>query len=101
LKGQHTNSTPAADFLVGCVAAPKVAGASLAAGNQCHLGIGVMAIYLTAGGVSGAHLNPAVTIALWLLACSGQAFFIPPQRSNAPALRCGFSLRVYYNLFSD
>ena len=37
-----------------------------AVGNQHHLGIGVsMAVYLAAG-VSGAHLNPAVTIALWL-----------------------------------
>jgi hypothetical protein len=35
-----------------------------------------MAIYLTAG-VSGAHLNPAVTIALWLFACFDGRKVIP------------------------
>ncbi len=35
-----------------------------------------MAIYLTAG-VSGAHLNPAVTIALWLFACFDKRKVIP------------------------
>jgi glycerol uptake facilitator-like aquaporin len=38
-------------------------------GNLHHLGLGIsLAVYLTAA-VSGAHLNPAITIALWLFAC--------------------------------
>ena len=50
-------------FGVGCVAALKVAGASFGQWEISVIwGLGVaMAIYLTAG-VSGAHLNPAVTI---------------------------------------
>ena len=57
-------------FGVGCVAALKLAGASF---GQWEISIiwgpGVaMAIYLTAA-ISGAHLNPAVTLALWLFAC--------------------------------
>lgn len=54
-------------FGTGCVAALKVAGASLGLWEISIIwGVGVsMAIYLTAG-VSGAHLNPAVSIALCL-----------------------------------
>lgn len=52
-------------FGTGCVAALKLAGASFGLWEISVIwGIGVsMAIYLTAG-VSGAHLNPAVSIAL-------------------------------------
>ena len=54
-------------FGTGCVAALKLGGADLGLWEICIIwGIGVsMAVYLAAG-VSGAHLNPAVTIALWL-----------------------------------
>jgi glycerol uptake facilitator protein len=54
-------------FGTGCVAALKLGGASLGLWEISIIwGIGVsMAVYLTAG-VSGAHLSPAVTIALWL-----------------------------------
>lgn len=56
-------------FGTGCVAALKVAGASFGLWEISIIwGVGVsMAIYLTAG-VSGAHLNPAVSIALCLFA---------------------------------
>ncbi|MFB4368061.1 MULTISPECIES: MIP/aquaporin family protein [unclassified Pseudomonas] len=56
-------------FGTGCVAALKVAGASFGLWEISIIwGVGVsMAIYLTAG-VSGAHLNPAVSIALCIFA---------------------------------
>lgn len=38
-------------------------------GDLYYLGLGIsLAVYLTAG-ISGGHLNPAVTVALWLFAC--------------------------------
>ena len=54
-------------FGTGCVAAMKVGGAQLGLWEISIIwGIGVsMGVYLAAG-VSGAHLNPAVSIALWL-----------------------------------
>ncbi|MGM3387310.1 aquaporin [Stutzerimonas stutzeri] len=54
-------------FGTGCVAAMKLGGAELGLWEISIIwGIGVsMAVYLAAG-VSGAHLNPAVSIALWL-----------------------------------
>ncbi len=71
-------------------------------GNQHHLGSGVaMAIYLTAG-VSGAHLNPAVTIALWLFACFDGRKVVPFIIFTAGAF-CAAALvyGLYYNLFFD
>ncbi|MFC0309376.1 MIP/aquaporin family protein [Gallibacterium trehalosifermentans] len=57
-------------FGCGCVAAVRVAGAQFGLWEISIVwGMGVaLAVYLTAG-VSGAHLNPAVTIALWKFAC--------------------------------
>ncbi len=54
-------------FGTGCVAAFKLGGADLGLWEISVIwGIGVsMGVYLAAG-VSGAHLNPAVSIALWL-----------------------------------
>jgi Glycerol uptake facilitator and related permeases (Major Intrinsic Protein Family) len=57
-------------FGIGCLSALKVAGASLGLWEICIIwGLGIsLAVYLTAG-ISGAHLNPAITVALWLFAC--------------------------------
>lgn len=57
-------------FGIGCLSAAKIAGASLGLWEICIIwGLGIsLAVYLTAG-ISGAHLNPAITVALWLFAC--------------------------------
>jgi len=65
-------------FGVGCVAALKLADAQLGQWEISIIwGLSVaMAIYLTAG-VSGAHLNPAVTLTLWLFAGFERRKIIP------------------------
>lgn len=57
-------------FGIGCLSALKAAGASLGLWEICIIwGLGIsLAVYLTSG-ISGGHLNPAVTVALWLFAC--------------------------------
>ncbi|UQQ17897.1 aquaporin [Salmonella sp. WGH-01] len=46
-------------------------------GDLHYLGLGIsLAVYLTAG-ISGGHLNPAVTIALWLFACFPKQKVLP------------------------
>jgi glycerol uptake facilitator protein len=91
-------------FGVGCVAALKVAGASFGQWEISIIwGLGVaMAIYLTAG-VSGAHLNPAVTIALWLFACFDGRKVVPFIISQFAGAFCAAALvyGLYYNLFLD
>lgn len=86
-------------FGTGCVAALKVAGASFGLWEISVIwGVGAsMAIYLTAG-VSGAHLNPAVSIALWLFGDFERRklpFYIAAQVAGA---FCGAAL--VYNLYS-
>ncbi|HIC5519769.1 TPA: aquaporin, partial [Salmonella enterica subsp. enterica serovar Schwarzengrund] len=65
-------------FGIGCLSALKVAGASLGLWEICIIwGLGIsLAVYLTAG-ISGGHLNPAVTIALWLFACFPKQKVLP------------------------
>ncbi|GLX88017.1 aquaporin [Pseudomonas fragi] len=91
-------------FGTGCVAALKVAGASFGLWEISIIwGIGVsMAIYLTAG-VSGAHLNPAVSIALCLFTDFEKRklpFYILAQVAGA---FCAAALvyTLYSNLFFD
>ncbi len=91
-------------FGVGCVAALKVAGASFGQWEISIIwGLGVaMAIYLTAG-VSGAHLNPAVTVALWLFACFDGRKVAPFIVAQIAGAFCAAALvyGLYYNLFLD
>ena len=91
-------------FGTGCVAALKVAGASFGLWEISIIwGIGVsMAIYLTAG-VYGAHLNPAVSIALCLFTDFEKRklpFYILAQVAGA---FCAAALvyTLYSNLFFD
>ncbi|CNI95244.1 MULTISPECIES: MIP/aquaporin family protein [Yersinia] len=91
-------------FGVGCVAAMKLAGASFGQWEISIIwGLGVaMAIYLTAA-ISGAHLNPAVTIALWLFACFDRRKVIPYIVAQIAGAFCAAALvyGLYYNLFVD
>ena len=91
-------------FGTGCVAALKVADASFGLWEISIIwGVGVsMAIYLSAG-VSGAHLNPAVSIALTLFAGFDKRklpFYVLAQTCGA---FCGAALvyTLYSNLFVD
>lgn len=91
-------------FGVGCVAALKLAGASFGQWEISIIwGLGVaMAIYLTAA-ISGAHLNPAVTIALWLFACFDARKVLPYIIAQVAGAFCAAALvyGLYYNLFVD
>ncbi|WP_426446963.1 MIP/aquaporin family protein [Siccibacter colletis] len=91
-------------FGVGCVAALKVAGAAFGQWEISIIwGLGVaMAIYLTAG-VSGAHLNPAVTIALWLFVGFDKRKVVPFIIAQFAGAFCAAALvyGLYYNLFYD
>lgn len=91
-------------FGVGCVAAMKVAGAAFGQWEISIIwGLGVaMAIYLTAG-VSGAHLNPAVTIALCLFAGFDKRKVVPFILSQFAGAFCAAALvyGLYYNLFAE
>jgi len=91
-------------FGCGCVAALKLAGASFGQWEISVIwGLGVaMAIYLTAA-ISGAHLNPAVTIALWLFACFDKRKVVPYIIAQVAGAFCAAALvyGLYHNLFVD
>ncbi|MBJ7222080.1 MULTISPECIES: MIP/aquaporin family protein [unclassified Brenneria] len=91
-------------FGVGCVAALVLTGASFGQWEISIIwGLGVaMAIYLTAA-ISGAHLNPAVTIALWLFACFDRRKVVPYILSQIAGAFCAAALvyGLYHNLFVD
>ncbi|SFN59890.1 glycerol uptake facilitator protein [Izhakiella capsodis] len=91
-------------FGAGCVAAMKLTGASFGQWEISIIwGIAVsMAIYLSAG-VSGAHLNPAVTLALWLFANFERDKVIPYILAQIAGAFCAAALvyGLYYSLFYD
>ncbi|HBO39257.1 MAG TPA: aquaporin [Pasteurellaceae bacterium] len=91
-------------FGVGCVAALKVAGANFGQWEISIMwGMGVaLAVYTTAG-LSGAHLNPAVTIALWKFACFDGKKVVPYIISQVLGAFCAATLVyfLYQNLFID
>ncbi|RYU47637.1 aquaporin family protein [Aliivibrio finisterrensis] len=91
-------------FGVGCVAALVLTGAEFGQWEVSIIwGIGVaIAIYCTAG-VSGAHLNPAVTIALAAFHGFDKAKIIPYIIAQVLGAFCSAALvyALYSNLFSD
>ncbi|NIF24143.1 MIP/aquaporin family protein [Candidatus Pantoea multigeneris] len=91
-------------FGAGCVAALKLAGASFGQWEICIIwGLAVsMAVYLSAG-VSGAHLNPAVTVALCLFANFEGRKVVPYILAQVAGAFCAAALvyGLYYNLFYD
>ncbi|WP_312241940.1 MIP/aquaporin family protein [Pantoea sp.] len=91
-------------FGAGCVAALKLAGASFGQWEICIIwGLAVsMAAYMTAG-VSGAHLNPAVTVALCLFASFDGRRVLPYIVAQVAGAFCAAALvyGLYYNLFLD
>jgi len=91
-------------FGAGCVAALKLAGANFGQWEISIVwGLAVaMAVYLSAG-ISGAHLNPAVSIALWLFANFDGRKVIPYIIAQIAGAFCSAALvyGLYYNLFFD
>ena len=91
-------------FGVGCVAALKVAGAGFGQWEISIIwGMGVaLAVYATAG-ISGAHLNPAVTIALWKFACFDGKKVFPYILSQIVGAFCAAAMVyfLYRNLFIE
>ncbi|HBT97368.1 MAG TPA: aquaporin [Desulfobulbaceae bacterium] len=90
-------------FGMGCVAGLLLAGASYGQWEISIIwGMAVaLGVYLTAG-VSGGHLNPAVTVALWRFACFDGRKVIPfiiAQTLGAFCAACLVYL-LYYNLFA-
>ncbi len=91
-------------FGVGCVAALVLTGATFGQWEISIIwGFGVaIAIYCTAG-VSGAHINPAVTIALAMFHGFDKAKVVPYIISQLLGAFCSAALvySLYSNLFTD
>lgn len=90
-------------FGMGCVAGLKLAGASYGQWEISIIwGMAVaLGVYLSAG-VSGAHLNPAVTIAFSLFACFDKRKIIPFIIAQTLGAFCAAAVVyfLYYNLFA-
>lgn len=91
-------------FGAGCVAALKLTGAGFGQWEICIIwGLAVsMAAYMTAG-VSGAHLNPAVTVALCLFANFDGRKVLPYIVAQIAGAFCAAALvyGLYVSLFYD
>ena len=91
-------------FGTSVLCAAKLAGASFGLWEICIVwGLGIaLAVYLTAG-ISGAHLNPAVTIALWMFARFEAKKVAPYILAQMAGAFCGAALTylLYHNLFAD
>ncbi len=85
-----------------CLCAVKLAGANLGLWEICIVwGLGIaLAVYLSAG-VSGAHLNPAVTVGLWLFANFERRRVIPFCVAQIAGAFFGAAIcyLLYHNLF--
>lgn len=88
------SSARAASLRCGSPGPALVSGRSVLSGALAS----PMAIYLTAG-VSGAHLNPAVTIALWLFACFERRKVLPFIVAQTAGAFCAAAL-VYGSIAS-
>ncbi|HHG8772955.1 TPA: MIP/aquaporin family protein [Raoultella planticola] len=91
-------------FGTSVLCAAKLAGASFGLWEICIVwGLGIaLAVYLTAG-ISGAHLNPAVTIALWMFASFDAKKVAPYILAQMAGAFCGAALTylLYHNMFAD
>ncbi len=93
-------------FGVGCVAALVLTGANFGQWEISIMwgGLGVaIAIYCTAGGVSGAHINPAVTIALAMFHGFDKRKVAPYIAAQLLGAFCTAALiyALYSNLFTE
>lgn len=91
-------------FGTSVLSAAKVAGASFGLWEICVVwGLGIaFAVYLTAG-ISGAHLNPAVTIALWMFPRFTPRKVVPYIAAQMAGAFCGAALTylIYHNMFAE
>lgn len=85
-----------------CLCAVKLAGAEFGLWEICIVwGLGIaLAVYLSAG-ISGAHLNPAVTVGLWLFANFEGRRVLPFCAAQIAGAFFGSAIcyLLYHNLF--
>lgn len=91
-------------FGTSVLCAAKLAGASFGLWEICLVwGLGIaLAVYLTSG-ISGAHLNPAVTVSLWMFASFSAKKVVPYILAQIAGAFCGAALTylLYHNLFTE
>ncbi|WP_432452382.1 MULTISPECIES: MIP/aquaporin family protein [unclassified Agarivorans] len=87
-------------FGAACLCAVKLAGAQFGLWEICIVwGLGIaLAVYLTAG-ISGAHLNPAVTVGLWLFANFDKQKVVPYILAQVAG--AFFGVAVCYFIYAD